>query len=204
MDRLEALLDWSPPSAELLAAMDRARAAEERADAEDRLRDVPLPPRTKLRIVHSTLDATEALDAIQRWEHETRPIAVLLGPHGVGKTTAASAAAHLLKRHPTYIRSRHLARIYRAEFGDEQAEFGGLTKRPLVIVDEIGRELSRELASQALLEIVDERGSRERPTILLSNLDKRAFMRHVGTAVESRLAEMGHVVEVGGQDLRRS
>lgn len=197
------LPEWRPPSAAQLEAMDRARVREEAADAEDRLRGLPLAARAKLRIIHGTLEITEAVDAIQRWEHETRPVAVLLGPNGVGKTTAAAYAAHCLKRHPTHVRSRHLARMYRAEFGEEQDEFQSLSKRPLVIVDEIGRELSRELAQQALLEIVDERGSRERPTILLSNLDLRAFMRHVGPAVESRLAEMGHVVEVGGEDMRR-
>lgn len=212
-----AAMGAPPVTPEEEAEIERQRAEdEERQERERRsagrrqvlqaLRGVPLRDEIKMAIVDGSIGATKAIDATRRWQSGSKPILLLLGGVGCGKTVAgAYAMARALEagRDAAYAKMRDVAHLYRAGFGDDAKAFEGLLRVSLLVVDELTTERDPELGRAALNEVVDERGSRGRPTMLLANRTKAEIRERYDARTIDRLREGAVVVELADKSLRR-
>lgn len=128
----------------------------------------------------------------------------LLGGTGIGKTTAAAAAAFArLHRGPVvYVRERMLERW--CSFARYDREWGKAVDCATLIVDELGTvpEPRREGAKQALLEMCDARSAGDRKTLVLGNMTEDAFGKYVDPRLLSRWHDVGLVTYIVGEDRR--
>lgn len=122
---------------------------------------------------------------------------VLGGERGTGKSHLAIAAAQQMMSRGTamYTRAGDLIRRVRSTWrrdSDESEEevlrlFGiGLD---LLIIDEVGLQRGSEDEQLILFDILDRRYSELRPTILLTNLEGKAFSEFLGPRIMDRLRE---------------
>ena len=190
-----------------------AQQAKERAEVErkaeaGRFAAVPVHARAAERILAGTLEPTRARRAVDDWFAErsspaSRPLLLLLAPVGTGKTVAAAYAAHKACKVATYMRARDAVRCYRSEWGPEAEQWRSTLEVPWLVVDELGTEKDLELAAAAMTELVDERGHRARPTMLLGNLTPKQLTERYGERFTSRLRELARVVAWNATDMRR-
>lgn len=124
---------------------------------------------------------------------------VLAGPTGVGKTHIAQGllrdAAFGLRRRPAWVRWRRYLDACRHGVAREYAAAGFL------VVDELSGA-GREWGATELEDLLDERQSARRPTVITTNLDGDDLRAAVGDRAFSRLVGHGVVVEVPGRDYR--
>lgn len=74
---------------------------------------------------------------------------------------------------------------------------------PMLVLDEIGRIKVREDVQKELVSyIISERYANRKPTVLISNLDKKAFVEWLGTAIYDRLCECADSIEFTGASYR--
>lgn len=150
-------------------------------------------------IVHDRCEPTRALQLVQPWVAGWLPVMALLGETDAGKTIAAGWA---LARMPgLYIEANELARRRRAAFGGPDAVFDRAVRAQLLVVDELGAEDDAAAASAALHEVINRR-QRGRRTLLLGNLDARAFVERYDARTISRLREIGKLFRVRTEGLR--
>ena len=72
----------------------------------------------------------------------------------------------------------------------------------LLVIDEIGRGVAAAEEQYMLYQIINERYNRRKPTVLISNQNKKDFLNYVGIAAADRLTESAQVVEFTGQSYR--
>lgn len=72
----------------------------------------------------------------------------------------------------------------------------------LLVIDEIGRGVAAAEEQYMLYQIINERYNRRKPTVLISNQNKKEFLNYVGIAAADRLTESAQVVEFTGQSYR--
>lgn len=196
---------------------------------------VPMPDATRALLSGGDggqLRDTEPLRAVRAWLDSRSAVLVMLGRPGTGKTFAAAWAmlrAQLATYDPkldcdrfrgvleeraaaaaNYRKVRDLARLYRAGFGDERAEYDALRAVPMLVIDELGLDRGRDvgLVRSALHDLIDERQGSGRRTILVSNLDRAELVGAEGKAgaldprTVERLREVGVLREFGGPSMR--
>lgn len=148
---------------------------------------------------------TKAVALVRRWMETRRkqpkawkPILVILGGVGIGKTTAAAWACEW--RDGMYTKTRTLTAAHRAMFGDQREEWRSMMRSPLLVIDDLGREAD-EHGIVAVEDAIDERQSH--PTIITGNITKAEALSRYGDRVSSRLGESGVVVWLDGEDRRQ-
>lgn len=128
---------------------------------------------------------------------------VLVGDFGGGKNHLAYSIANYVinKGHKAKFRVlRQVRREIRGTYAkgytgqSEQQIIDSLISPDLLIIDEIGCGKNSEFGENIVLEIVDERKNKWRPTILLSNLDSESFKAAIGPRCLDRLKEHGGLV----------
>jgi len=128
---------------------------------------------------------------------------VLVGDYGGGKNHLAYSIANYVinKGHQAKFRVlRQIRREIRGTYAkgytgpSEQQIIDALVSPDLLIIDEIGCGKNSEFGENIVLEIVDERKNRWRPTILLSNLDSESFKAAIGPRCLDRLKEHSGLV----------
>lgn len=72
----------------------------------------------------------------------------------------------------------------------------------LLVIDEIGRGIAAAEEQYMLYQIINERYNRRKPTVLISNQNKKDFLNYVGIAAADRLTESAQVVEFTGRSYR--
>ena len=72
----------------------------------------------------------------------------------------------------------------------------------LLVVDEIGRVSAAREEQYALYQIINARYNRRKPTVLISNQTKGAFLGYIGEAAADRLAESACAAELSGGSYR--
>lgn len=158
--------------------------------------------------VDDAFAATVALDRVRRWvayqagerTHGSKPVVVLLGPPGVGKTVAA--AWLLLAEGGRYVSASELAVLHSARWGAERERYQSLLGSRVLVVDEIGTEADRSAAA-AIHEVIDRRQASPRLTLLLGNIRKRQLAERYDARTLDRLRACATVIELTGQSMRR-
>lgn len=150
------------------------------------------------------LDPWPSRSAAAGFVRGPKKLLALLGGTGVGKTTAAAAAAFArLHRGPVvYVRERMLERW--CSFARYDREWSRAVDCATLIVDELGTvpEPRRESARQALLEICDARSGGDRKTLVLGNMTEAAFGQYIDPRLLSRWHAVGLVTYIVGEDRR--
>lgn len=155
-------------------------------------------------VVQDGLRATEPLTVARTWwTDRTRPVLLLSGGTGTGKTIAAAAlvAAHY-RAH--WCRADDLVRTFAGFFGDAAARQQALKSSPLLVIEDLGVELDAERMLPALLEVLDDRlSAAQHPTVITTNLNKKQIReRYPNARLFSRLREHAQWVALTGEDMR--
>lgn len=186
--------------------LDRERASERRSYW-NRIAELPIKREVIKALVDDVATVTTAMAAVRGWVEarnakEGKPTLVLLGGAGCGKTVAAAWA---LMRAPAghYAKMQPLTNLYRAGFGPDAAEFQAHIRSWLLIVDELTTERDVDLGRAALQEVVDERQTRDRGTILIANRTRAELRERYDARTIDRLREGAVVVDLADKSLRR-
>lgn len=130
---------------------------------------------------------------------------IFLGAVGTGKTHLASGIIYecggLYRLAPAIVEEIRRAKSFSAR--ETEAEIlDGYGRAILLVIDEIGRGVAAAEEQYMLYQIINERYNRRKPTVLISNQNKKDFLNYVGIAAADRLTESAQVVEFTGQSYR--
>jgi DNA replication protein DnaC len=136
---------------------------------------------------------------------------VLLGPTGVGKThlgCAVLASAALQGRTILYTKEPRMLREVRGTFGrrtgqSEQEVFGRLVAPDVLVIDELSDEPMSKYEQTFMEDLIDDRITRHKGTVLISNAMADAYKAHLSDKIRSRLVERGATFALVGDDWRR-
>ncbi len=87
------------------------------------------------------------------------------------------------------------------ESQDEPEKF---INTPLLVIDEVGRQMVTEASENRRFEIINERYNAERPTIFIGNITEAQFLEHIGEAAYHRVQESLTDIVLNGENLRLS
>lgn len=153
------------------------------------------------RIVADDMRETRSLAAVRAFVESRRPLLILTGSIGVGKTVAASW--WLANHGGEYVRGGRVAAVFRAQFGAEVQEQSRLRELRHLVVDEVGMEPDPAAMGSCLFELLDDRRWHDQQTILVCNLDRDAFLaRYPDPRLHSRMRQAGTLSWDAGADLR--
>ena len=137
-------------------------------------------------------ESKKALEACKR-QLDERANVILHGDYGTGKTHLAIGMlrkAHMAKKRVKYYTVSTLLRELRqGESWKSEKVLNTIAKYDLIVIDEIGRTKGTDSEQSQLFEVLDMRYAEMKPTILISNLDKKGLLEHLGTGLISRLVE---------------
>ena len=130
---------------------------------------------------------------------------IFLGAVGTGKTHLASGIIYecggLYRLASAIVEEIRRAKSFSAR--ETEAEIlEGYGRVSLLVIDEIGRGITAAEEQYMLYQIINERYNRRKPTVLISNQNKKDFLNYVGIAAADRLTESAQVVEFTGQSYR--
>ena len=136
---------------------------------------------------------------------------LLSGGPGLGKTFLSACIARVVSEKgfsvvydtASHVFSRFESRKF--DFGDDEAD--GDVRRvlhcDLLILDDLGTEMSGSLIASALYEIVNTRLMEKRSTVISTNLKKNDIGERYGAAVLSRILGEYEPLMFYGEDIRR-
>lgn len=130
---------------------------------------------------------------------------MFLGAVGTGKTHLASGIVYecggLYRLAPAIVEEIRRAKSFTAK--ESEAEIlDNYGSACLLVIDEIGRGVVAAEEQYMLYQIINERYNRRKPTVLISNQNKKDFLNYVGIAAADRLIESAQVVEFTGESYR--
>lgn len=133
----------------------------------------------------------------------------IYGDTGVGKTFLSHCIAHeILKKACSvlYFPSYDLFRLLAKETFGQEAGGGDLTEYvlncDLLILDDLGTELTNTFVSSQLFQIVNERQRKEKPVVISTNLALEAFPGRYSTRTFSRILQGYKIINLIGKDIR--
>ncbi len=138
---------------------------------------------------------------------------LIYGNTGVGKTFLSNCIAkELLDRSHSvlyYTAFRFFKYMENCKFTFDAAEETGtlsedyLVDCDLLILDDIGTELSNTFTNSALYTVINERHLKRRPTIISTNLSLAGLEKRYSERIFSRLSKDYSLLEIVGSDIRR-
>jgi DNA replication protein DnaC len=164
-----------------------------------------LPAADVAALVRGELQQTPFLAHVRAWHEQTaRPILVLSGPQGRGKTLCA---AWVLGDHGgRYVGVEDFVRLAAARWGAEASRFIDLASAHTLVLDDVGRESTEnaERVRAALVELVDKRRGERMRTIITTNLSAKDFATtYPDPRLTSRLSQSALWRTDTGADMRR-
>lgn len=149
---------------------------------------------------------------IRNFDHEHQNL-MLCGNTGVGKTFLSNCIAkELLDSGHTviYYTAYHLFDyLAKAKFSndrsfedDEMTSPDKLVECDLLIIDDLGTELTNSFTVSSLFAIVNERILKNRSTIITTNLDWRTFTDKYSERIASRIGKEYTFLYLAGNDIR--
>lgn len=156
-----------------------------------------------------TMSATPALTACREWlaSDRPRPILILVGGTGTGKTVAALNALSIIRGQ--FVDAPLLGRRcdpWRSEL-EQGIQFLDLERTPLIVLDDLGTERADDdRFVEAFGRLVNLRqgtkDGRALRTLITSNLPPTEIRRRYGDRVADRLNEIGKAVPLQGASMR--
>lgn len=191
--------------------MDAADAESDASTSTNRVEKALEPIRNRLTpavyaaLIDDTLDETRAIGSTRRWLESDRPVLILSGGTGVGKTVAA---AHAMARavRSQFVRAVQVGAHWERWSSDRESNIAPLDLAvPLLVIDDLGQEsLEDRRTICALEEIFDARKTPRTRTIVTTNLDKKGIeSRYRSERINSRLSECATIAMLQGDDMRR-
>lgn len=176
------------------------REEREAADAAERaVLDIGIPERTLDAVRSDAFASTNATEALSGGPIET---VVLSGGVGCGKSVAAAwwLLAEEYKR-GRWMTAARLARFPRYD----TEEIGKLFKVKRMVLDDLGDEYMDEKGAYLSLldELINERHSGKRQTVITTNLTAEDFKARYGARIADRVREGGRFVAVSSPSMRR-
>lgn len=165
----------------------RFNARQAQRDRRDRLETCGISDRLDLRgaeaIVDDKPERSRALELVQAWLLSSRPMLVLLGDPGQGKTVAGAWA--LARMAGRYVRAAELCEM-RKNWRERHRYYQHL-RTELLYLDELGTEDDPIEAQRTLQDVVDARQRPPRRTLISGNLSKAKVVERYDARTLSRL-----------------
>jgi DNA replication protein DnaC len=216
-EQLDAARERGFDSVDAMVAHDEAEeqrrrnAESDRASREHRQRVVAamsgrLTEQAEAAIVAGTgLADTVALTTVREWLAGVKPVLILSGGVGSGKSVAATWA--LASREGTFqaIRAVRLGSAWERWSSDREDGVEALRLGvSMMLIDDLGQEpIEDRRTIPAIEEVFDSRQTTRQRTICTTNLSRDQMRERYSDRVISRLAQNAMVVVVKGIDLRR-
>ena len=135
---------------------------------------------------------------------------LLLGKPGTGKTHLAVGIAHevlAMGKTAVYTRVSGICQAVKETYASrertEKQVYQEFAAPDLLVIDEVGRQHGSEAERMILFETINRRYEMQKPMVVVSNMDPRAFAEYLGAACLSRLLEGGgQTVLFGGDNWR--
>lgn len=132
---------------------------------------------------------------------------IFIGTVGTGKTHLALSVIRecggLYRLSSNIVEELRRAKSFTAK--ESEAEIlDNYGSARLLVIDEIGRGVAAAEEQYMLYQIINERYNRRKPTVLISNQNKKDFLQYVGIAAADRLTESAQAVEFAGKSYRAS
>ena len=153
--------------------------------------------------------AHEFIDSFDKEYHNL----LIYGNTGVGKTFLSNCIAkEMLDRSHSvlyYTAFRFFRYMENCKFTFDAAEDTGtlgedyLVDCDLLILDDIGTELSNAFTNSALYTVINERHLKRRPTIISTNLSLAEIEKRYSERIFSRLSKDYSLLKIVGSDIRR-
>ena len=139
------------------------------------------------------------------------PSLLFVGATGLGKTFLSACIARTVADRGysvVYDTAIHLFSDFEAEkFGMSQEENRGLSQRylqcDLLIIDDLGTELTTEFVRSAFYQIVNTRLMTNKKTIISTNLSPAELSRRYGANILSRIEGAYRILPFFGDDIRK-
>lgn len=151
------------------------RESDAEAIVDGRVRRTPTVELVEAWLAHPPRVSVPGIPRQRAWD-----TVILHGERGTGKTWAAGVALHRAAGCGQYAKVRRLCALFRAGWGDDAEAWDSAMRAALLVVDELGTGRDRDLERDMLQELVDERHSRGRATLLVSNLGWKSTPQRVG------------------------
>ena len=134
---------------------------------------------------------------------------ILSGSFGTGKTHLACGVALKFAEHgsPYYTTAAKMIRYIRSSYHpnskmNEQNAIDLFAKKDFLIIDEVGRQKGTDSEQNLISEIINERYSELRPTIIVSNYAMDEIEGYIGAMSIDRIREQGGVLNLGWASYR--
>lgn len=162
----------------------------------------------KTPLEHAQFAVEKAWEFIRQF-NETAPNLFIYGDTGVGKTYLSHCIAReILKKaygvlyFPSYDLFDLLAKETFSKEPGDQGTMEYVLNCDLLILDDLGTELTNAFVSSQLFLIVNERMLREKSTIVSTNLSLEAFPGLYSTRTFSRIIQNYKFINLIGEDIR--
>lgn len=200
-------------AAELGVSVDELEEHLERAKREAEAREVcrrwiaryrdQLPLEMLESVFHGRLRASAAMERARAWLATSKPVLILCGGTGTGKTYAAVDALCRAGR-GEFARAMDLPR--RVDPWEHELSLGyrpmPLGFRGLLVVDDLGATAENSRVHEALIRVLEARQDPGRRTLITTNLGRRDIRPKYGDRVADRLNALAVVAEVSGPSMR--
>lgn len=135
---------------------------------------------------------------------------LMIGAPGLGKThLSLSIAFRVIERGYYAVYTpfhRLISQLEKARFGHSDEEYAAVMRTPLecelLVLDDLGSEMSTQFTAAALYEIVNTRLLEGRPTIISTNLSGNEITERYGDRIYSRLFGTYRKLPFVGNDIR--
>lgn len=137
---------------------------------------------------------------------------LLSGDPGLGKTFLSASIARVVSDHghsvvydtAAHIFERMETQKFSRDDGDEaESDVTRYLKCDLLIVDDLGTEMTTGFVQSALYQIVNTRLMENRKTIISTNLNPEEIGKRYGAAIQSRLEGEYRILPFFGDDIRK-
>lgn len=162
------------------------------------------------------MNAERNYDVCQDYAHEFSPRSgnlLLSGDTGLGKTFLSASIARVVSENghsvvydtASHIFSRFEAQKFRRESGEEDADgdVERYLKCDLLIIDDLGTEMTTSFVQSAFYQIVNTRLMTGKKTVISTNLSPDEIGSRYGAAVRSRIEGEYRILPFFGEDIRR-